>query len=53
MFYRGHPNSTGSGLGLFIVKNALEKMKGTIKLESEIGHGTTFTVFIPEANLDA
>ena len=49
MFYRGHPNSTGSGLGLFIVKNALEKMKGTIRLESAPGHGTTFTVFIPEA----
>ena len=37
MFYRGHPDSTGSGLGLFIVKNALEKMKGTISFESEVG----------------
>ena len=49
MFYRGHPDSTGSGLGLFIVKNALEKMKGTINFETEVGRGTTFTIFIPNA----
>jgi signal transduction histidine kinase len=51
MFYRGHPDSTGSGLGLFIVKNALEKMNGTIHLESKDGFGTTFTVTIPDASL--
>lgn len=49
MFYRGHPDSTGSGLGLFIVKNALEKMKGNISFESEVGKGTTFTIYIPNA----
>jgi signal transduction histidine kinase len=47
MFYRGHPDSSGSGLGLFIVKNALEKMEGTISFESEPGKGTVFTVHIP------
>lgn len=52
MFYRGHPDSTGSGLGLFIVKNALEKMKGTINFESKTGQGTTFTVFIPDATVE-
>lgn len=49
MFYRGHPDSTGSGLGLFIVKNALEKMKGSISFVSKVGKGTTFTVHIPKA----
>lgn len=49
MFYRGHPDSTGSGLGLYIVKNALEKMKGSIRFESIPDKGTTFTVFIPDA----
>ena len=53
MFYRGHPDSTGSGLGLFIVKNALEKMKGSINLESTLEHGTIFTVFIPKATIEA
>lgn len=53
MFYRGHPDSTGSGLGLFIVKNALEKMKGSINVESTMDHGTIFTVFIPNATIEA
>ncbi len=53
MFYRGHPDSTGSGLGLFIVKNALEKMKGTISFESKTEQGTIFTVFIPDATVES
>jgi PAS domain S-box-containing protein len=52
MFYRGHPDSTGSGLGLFIVKNALEKLKGTVSFESKAGE-TVFRAFIPESKLDA
>ncbi len=52
MFYRGHPDSTGSGLGLFIVKNALEKMNGTISFESKTNQGTTFTVYIPDSNIE-
>lgn len=47
MFYRGHPDSSGSGLGLFIVKNALDKMNGTIRFESIEKQGTTFYVNIP------
>ena len=53
MFYRGHPDSNGSGLGLFIVKNALEKMKGQIRFESENGKGTIFYVTIPNVLVDA
>jgi PAS domain S-box-containing protein len=49
MFYRGHPDSSGSGLGLFIVKNALEKMKGNVSFESRVGEGTSFKVYIPDA----
>ncbi len=53
MFYRGHPDSNGSGLGLFIVKNALEKMNGQITFESEQGKGTTFYVTIPNVLIEA
>ena len=34
----------GSGLGMAITKNIIEMMSGTIKVESEMGKGSTFTV---------
>jgi signal transduction histidine kinase len=47
MFYRVSKNSVGSGLGLYIVKEAIDKLNGRIEVESEIGKGTTFNVYIP------
>ena len=47
MFYRATEESQGSGLGLYIAKEAVEKMSGTISVESTHGQGTTFTVSIP------
>jgi signal transduction histidine kinase len=47
MFYRANVKSTGSGLGLYIVKEALNKMGGKIEVKSEEGVGTTFKVIIP------
>ncbi|MAZ93611.1 MAG: hypothetical protein CMF58_04270 [Lentimicrobiaceae bacterium] len=48
-FYRSDNTSsiTGSGLGLSIVKEAVEKLKGEIKLKSKLNEGTTFTVALP------
>ncbi len=46
MFYRANYATKGSGLGLYIVKEAVEKLGGTIKVESAIGEGTTFTIEI-------
>ena len=47
MFYRGSESSQGSGLGLYIVKNAVNKLNGMIYVTSEEGMGTTFTVELP------
>jgi len=47
MFYRGTERSKGSGLGLYIVKETILKMNGTIKVESVQGEGTSFIVKLP------
>jgi PAS domain S-box-containing protein len=47
MFYKANSQNTGSGLGLYIVKETLEVLKGSISVESVLGEGTTFTVKIP------
>ncbi len=48
MFYRATTISTGSGLGLYIVKESLEKVNGTIEVRSEFTKGTTFQVVLHE-----
>ncbi|MCD9016769.1 sensor histidine kinase [Parachryseolinea silvisoli] len=48
MFYRGNEQSKGSGLGLYIVKEALVKLSGSIHLESAPGKGSIFTVKLPK-----
>ncbi len=37
----------GLGLGLFICKNIIEDYKGTLNVESELGVGTAFTIWLP------
>jgi signal transduction histidine kinase len=48
-FYTTKAPGKGTGLGLFIVKQIVEKNKGTILVESEAGVGTTFTLKFPHA----
>ncbi len=47
MFYRATTQSTGSGIGLYIVKETLEKLDGKIKMNSVEDEGTSFELEIP------
>ncbi|MGM0581163.1 MAG: sensor histidine kinase [Bacteroidota bacterium] len=47
MFYRGAQSKEGSGLGLYIVKNMLVKLKGEFNLESTLGEGTSIELKFP------
>lgn len=47
MFYRATEQSDGSGIGLYIVKNAVDKLGGQINVVSKIGQGTRFNILLP------
>lgn len=47
MFYRASKASKGSGLGLYIAKESIVKLDGTIIVASEFERGTTFTLTVP------
>lgn len=47
MFYRASDTSEGSGLGLYIVKEMVEKLGGTISLKSKIDEGSSFVLKLP------
>lgn len=47
MFYRGTTSSIGTGLGLYICKEVLSNLNGTIEVQSKVGVGTTMTVTLP------
>ncbi|GAB2667640.1 ATP-binding protein [Arenimonas aestuarii] len=46
-FFTTKPAGEGTGLGLDIVRKIVEKHGGRIKVDSEVGQGTTFTVSLP------
>ena len=46
MFYRANEGTEGTGLGLYIVQEALSRINGKITVTSEYGKGTTFTVLL-------
>jgi signal transduction histidine kinase len=47
MFFRATSEVQGSGLGLYILKEAVVKLGGTISVDSELGKGAKFTVILP------
>ncbi|MCG8307853.1 MAG: ATP-binding protein [Cytophagales bacterium] len=50
MFYRADEASKGSGLGLYIVKETVDKLRGKIEVKSEVGQGTTFSICLPSVD---
>ncbi len=53
MFYRRTDQSHGSGLGLYIAREAARKLDGDIVVDSEVSKGSTFLVTIPNRTDDA
>jgi signal transduction histidine kinase len=50
MFFVTGDQSKGSGLGLYITLETVQKLNGKIELDSEPGVGTTFTISVPLKN---
>lgn len=48
MFFRATHENAGSGIGLYVVKEAVNKMGGSINVESTKGEGSVFTLSLPE-----
>ncbi|MBI1769608.1 MAG: ATP-binding protein [Bacteroidetes bacterium] len=47
MFFRGNEKSQGTGLGLYIVKETLSKLSGSVLLQSVPYEGSTFSITLP------
>jgi PAS domain S-box-containing protein len=52
MFFRASLKSQGSGLGLYIVRNSVEKLGGSVRLKSQVGVGSEFIVDLPNEPID-
>jgi len=50
MFYRGTSSSMGTGLGLYITKEILNKLGGRVSVESKLNEGTKMTITLPILN---
>ncbi|MEO7988711.1 MAG: PAS domain-containing sensor histidine kinase [Chryseolinea sp.] len=47
LFFRSTNQSQGTGIGLFIVKDTIQRVNGTIEVDSIFGEGTAFRIRIP------
>ncbi len=46
MFFRANEKSSGNGLGLYLVKIAMEKLGGSVNLTSQVGKGTEIRLML-------
>jgi signal transduction histidine kinase len=53
MFQRAHIGYEGTGIGLAIVRKAVERMGGRVGVESEPGHGSRFWVELRPAHTES
>lgn len=49
LYKRFHTHTEGRGMGLFLVKNQIEAMKGSVSIQSKPDVGTTFTLYLPDS----
>ncbi|RZK49633.1 MAG: HAMP domain-containing histidine kinase [Pedobacter sp.] len=47
MFYVVNHQSKGTGLGLYLVKETIQALGGSVEMNSEVGFGTSFTIYLP------
>jgi signal transduction histidine kinase len=50
MFFRGTEKSVGTGLGLYVVKDIVGKLNGSIVVKTRLGQGSEFVVTLPEGS---
>jgi signal transduction histidine kinase len=48
MFKRSSLQSGGTGLGLYVVKTAVERLSGRLELTSQLNEGTTLRIWLPD-----
>jgi signal transduction histidine kinase len=47
MFFRANDRVQGTGLGLYILKRAVERLSGSVNFKSQLHIGTVFYVALP------
>jgi signal transduction histidine kinase len=52
MFYRATETRDGTGLGLYLVKEIVDVLGGSIQIQSQLKAGTVFTITLPNRRIE-